>query len=345
MCPIPDARAREDAPSTESQSTTSTCFTCTRLNASTFLIIEDDKWYEEPYIYVKVYASFLVLIDTGCGGAAKNVAAELTSLREYIETFPVPDNNNQPLNPGSKQPYVVVCTHCHFDHIGATEQFNDDKSTIWAGSYDKSFLDKGRLSTTSLCRFMDMKTPEYTISHWADDGQKMTLDGKDLNLVIYHTPGHTPDQIAIWDSEERVIFVGDTMYERVPIVFPVEGNIRLYSETLEKLKTYVRGWNATTYTNGDSGAAEKMTRVKMACGHSTCAADAEELIDDVDSMLYRVMENLVPENDWGEWRGEPLIQYKREDGKINFAGPRGRFEEFRSDEKAMERLRERHSQM
>jgi hypothetical protein len=58
------------------------------LNASTFLVIEDNKCDEEPYIYVKVYPSFLVLIGTGCGGAAKNEAAELTSLREYLQTFP-----------------------------------------------------------------------------------------------------------------------------------------------------------------------------------------------------------------------------------------------------------------
>jgi glyoxylase-like metal-dependent hydrolase (beta-lactamase superfamily II) len=88
------------------------------LNASTFLVIEDDKWNEEPYIYVKIYPSSLVLIDTGCGGAAKNEAVELTSLREYLETFPVPDNEYQPLNPESRKSYIVVCTHCHFDHIG-----------------------------------------------------------------------------------------------------------------------------------------------------------------------------------------------------------------------------------
>ncbi len=58
-----------------------------------------------------------------------------------------------------------------------------------------------------------MKTPEYTISHWANDGQKMTFDSNDLHFVIYHTLGHTPDQIATWDIEEWVIFVGDTMYK------------------------------------------------------------------------------------------------------------------------------------
>lgn len=118
MCPIPGAVSSNDASTAGPKESSKPYFTCTRLNATTFLVIEDDKWEEEPYIYVKVYSSFLVLIDTGCGGAAKPNAAGITDLREYLETFPVADNDNQPLNPGSKKSYVVVCTHCHFDHIG-----------------------------------------------------------------------------------------------------------------------------------------------------------------------------------------------------------------------------------
>lgn len=96
----------------------STCFSCTRLNASTFLIVEDDQWSEMPFIYAKIYNSVLVLVDTGCGGAARDSSVELTSLREFIEAYPVADNDDQPLNPAGKKDYVVVCTHCHYDHIG-----------------------------------------------------------------------------------------------------------------------------------------------------------------------------------------------------------------------------------
>lgn len=111
----------------------SSCFTCTRLNNTTFLIIEDDKWSEEPFIYAKIYEKFLVLFDTGCGGASKDESAVLTSLREFIETVPLPENNNQPLNPvgegGERKNYVVLCTHCHFDHIGS--QSRPDKRLFW----------------------------------------------------------------------------------------------------------------------------------------------------------------------------------------------------------------------
>lgn len=71
-----------------------------------------------PFIYAKIYTSVLVLVDTGCGGAARDPSVQLTSLREFIETYPVADNDNVPLNQGGTKEYAVVCTHCHYDHIG-----------------------------------------------------------------------------------------------------------------------------------------------------------------------------------------------------------------------------------
>ena len=245
--------------------TLSTCFTCTRLNDTTFLIVEDDIWAEYPFIYAKVYASVLALIDTGCGGASKDATAKVTCLRAFLETFPVEDNNNQPLNPGSQKDYVVICSHCHFDHIGkiatpteapanrhahqgAITQFTDaPKSAIWASSYDKPFIEgEDRLPTSSLCHFFGIETPQYKITHWADDGQHILAGegGEDLGLVIYHTPGHTPDELAVWDPQERVIFVGDTLYEWARIAFPLEGDLRLYSNTLGKLQSLVATWNS-----------------------------------------------------------------------------------------------------
>lgn len=102
----------------------STCFTCTRLNSSTFRIVEADKYGEFPFIYAKVYESAIVLIDTGCGGASRDPGVELTSLRDFIETYPVEENDGKPLNVEGKKSYVVICTHCHYDHIGISLFFS-----------------------------------------------------------------------------------------------------------------------------------------------------------------------------------------------------------------------------
>jgi glyoxylase-like metal-dependent hydrolase (beta-lactamase superfamily II) len=111
-------------------STPSTCFNCQRLNSTTFIIIEDDKWRESPLIYVKIYSSVVVLIDTGCGGASRDPDVQLHSLRRFIETYPVAANGSEPLNPSGERDYVVICTHCHYDHIGTLRDLFFDNITL-----------------------------------------------------------------------------------------------------------------------------------------------------------------------------------------------------------------------
>lgn len=86
----------------------------TKLNNSTFRIIEADKYSQIPFIYAKVYATTIVLIDTGCGGPTND---EVDSLQAFLETVPIAANDNKPINPSAK-PYTIISTHCHFDHIG-----------------------------------------------------------------------------------------------------------------------------------------------------------------------------------------------------------------------------------
>lgn len=95
-------------------------FTASRLTPTVFKIVEyDDIYSEHPFIYAKICADpkVIMIVDTGCGGASNDAKVDVKSLREFIETWPVEDNGGKPLNEGGKWKYVVVCTHCHYDHI------------------------------------------------------------------------------------------------------------------------------------------------------------------------------------------------------------------------------------
>ena len=97
-----------------------TAFSARRLTSSTFLIIEVDDIYDEhPFIYAKLVpaARTILLLDTGCGGRSNDPDVGVTSLREFIETVPIDDNDGKPLNHGGALRYVVVLSHCHYDHI------------------------------------------------------------------------------------------------------------------------------------------------------------------------------------------------------------------------------------
>ena len=124
MCKIPTISGEHQGagPKISSSITASgerTAFAARRLTRSTFLIVEDDEYREEPFIYVKLVpaARTIVILDTGCGGKPRDPDAKVTSLRDFVERVPVEDNDNRPLNPGGKMEYIVVLSHCHFDHI------------------------------------------------------------------------------------------------------------------------------------------------------------------------------------------------------------------------------------
>ncbi|KAI9861388.1 MAG: hypothetical protein M1813_005285 [Trichoglossum hirsutum] len=270
-----------------------TCFTCTPLNPTTFRIREDDQWDELPFIYAKLYDDppLMVLVDAGCGGAARDDTVAVRALREFLETYPVEANGGVPLNARDgegcpRREYLVVCTHCHFDHIGGISQFASSSSssssttTILASSLDPAFV-TADLPTTSLCRFVGMPTPAYTVTHWVADNERLTHRGQPLGLQILHTPGHTPDSLAVWDERERWLFVGDTLYERAPICFPKEGDVVRYMATLERLLAFLDRENADC-------AAER--RVRVACGHETDAADGEEIVGAVISRFWDILD-------------------------------------------------------
>jgi glyoxylase-like metal-dependent hydrolase (beta-lactamase superfamily II) len=320
-----------------------TCFSIFQQNSTTWRIVEDDKYGEYPFIYVKITKHAIVLVDTGCGGAVKDAGkVELKELRKFLETYPVygnagEDGEAMPLNPNGGKDYLVVCSHCHYDHIGAIQQFTDSRSTIWASSYDKTFLDSRHLPTSSLCRFLNIPTPKYSITNSADDGVALTHKDHDLGLIVYQTPGHTPDELALWDPSERTLYVGDTLYEWAPIIFPKEGNLITYSDSIERLRHLVKEFNS--HLKIDTFSDPK--KVMIACGHTTADADAELILLEVDDFLWDVVSGKVEVGREEEDRGEVIYLYEKEDGKLSFLGPRRLFDEFREDVEAMRRLERR----
>jgi glyoxylase-like metal-dependent hydrolase (beta-lactamase superfamily II) len=159
----------------------------------------------------------------------------------------------------------------------------------------------------------------------------VTHKDENLGLIVVQTPGHVPDELAIWDPFEHVLFVGDSIYEWAPIVFPREGNLVIYSHSMGKLRRLVKSWNA-------DGSGKRVT---MACGHCTTDADAEELLSEVDEFLWNVVCGKVKVSREDENRGEVYLLYERKDGRLSFLGPRRLFEVFKEDNEAMNELRKR----
>jgi hypothetical protein len=43
--------------------------------------------------------------------------ARYTHLRDYLEHFPLPSNNNTPLNPNGERRYLIIISHCHYGKL------------------------------------------------------------------------------------------------------------------------------------------------------------------------------------------------------------------------------------
>lgn len=148
-------------------------------------------------------------------------------------------NGDKPLNPSGELQYYVICTHCHFDHIGGISQFLEGGTTeIIASAAGRHFVESD-LETHGEFKWLDIPAPYYQVTLWAESFERLkwpVWDGDgprpfqtDIGISILHTPGHTPDELAWYDHDEMHLSCGDSFYEEgqdgMPIIFTSYSNL------------------------------------------------------------------------------------------------------------------------
>ena len=125
-------------------------------------------------------------------------------------------------------PAEVIVTHAHSDHTGGAPVIQ----SRWPSA-----------------RFSKCPWPERDgrMPWWplADGDTVMTGAGP---LVVLHTPGHSPDHIALWHADSRALFVGDLLVLGSTVFIPASdgGNLADYLASLERLRQLspARAWPA-----------------------------------------------------------------------------------------------------
>jgi glyoxylase-like metal-dependent hydrolase (beta-lactamase superfamily II) len=277
-------------------------FTIRQLNPSTHLIRETDKYSEFPHIYAKTVfltkgstrPALIVLSDTGCGtnlnprpNFSTVIRPEPTRSSSYK---PRHDHNynlanflRATINPNGEIPYLVITTHCHYDHILGLHYLPSTTSgmtTVLSSSHKKSFIvPRSNLAEHSLCDAVGVKTPKYDVGIWAHDlehavyaypnplycSENLEID---TSITILHTPGHTPDSLTWYDRNERYIVVGDSFYERespdtkeaseppMPTIFANESDLLDWWDSLKKVIRFVEERNKEVEETGDDRVEE-----------------------------------------------------------------------------------------
>ncbi|KAJ7170621.1 hypothetical protein C8R43DRAFT_875692 [Mycena crocata] len=295
-------------------------FRTTCLTPSTFLLSEwNDIYGEHPQIYVKLFphAHTILVIDTGCGGATVDPDIEVTSLRKYLEEFKLECNNGAALNEGKNLDYVTTITsHSALmnEYSVGMEQFNDAR--ILASSHSPSFISQSNLPIHSLCQSLNIKTPKYTpilVPHqFAINSQTLVP----LGVFILHTPGHTPDEIAVYDAAEKMLYVVDSLYEEEAIIFPKEGSVVDWMSSIGYLISFVVAENV---------AGE----VRINCGHRTVCRPALEVLNATKKFMLDVIGGREPVRKRMTVRGEENVVYVQKGGRFVLRCPERLVEEAR----------------
>lgn len=173
-------------------------FTIIEIDAETYAICEDRHW-ECVRSYLLLGSSKAVLIDTGLGVAdIRQVVRQLTSL-----------------------PVTVVTTHGHWDHIGGHGFFSEilihvEEAAWISGEFPipLSAVKANLLQPPNeLPKAFDIDAYQvYAGGPTAclADGECVELGNRELK--VYHTPGHSPGHICLWEAERGYLFTGDLIY-------------------------------------------------------------------------------------------------------------------------------------
>ena len=199
-------------------------FTVSQIDSKTYAISEYGHW-EKVHSFLLIGEEKAALIDTGLGiDNIKRITDQLTSL-----------------------PIIVLTTHVHWDHIGSHGEFEN----IYVHKEEEDWLINGikklpiEQIRKDVSRDITIPTPETfnpeTYKPFQGKPTGLLNDGDEIDignrkLTIYHTPGHSPGHIAIFDNSRGYLFTGDLLYDETPVYafFPTTNPIDLV-QSLERI--------------------------------------------------------------------------------------------------------------
>ncbi len=198
------------------------------------------------YVYL-IYGRKIYLIDTGVAGTEQTIF-------EYIK-----QTGRDPAEIS-----LMILTHSHPDHIGAARAIKDlagcstaaHASEIpWIEDIELQYIER------TVPGFHSLVGGSLEVDQVLKDGDIITLED-DLELQVYHTPGHSSGSISLMLLPDKALFSGD--------VVPLPGDIPIYDdiftsldslkklEAIEEIRVMLSAWdeprkNQDAYNTIDAG--------------------------------------------------------------------------------------------
>ena len=183
----------------------------------------EPKQFEEVISYLIIGQRRALLFDTGMGiGKISDAVHHLTKL-----------------------PISVLNSHTHFDHTGGNAEFTDifGRDTEFTRNSEKgqsNRYSKDALAPERICGKLpsgvtdrDFSIRPFHINHFVQDETQIDLGGR--NLTVLFTPGHTPDSLSLLDSDNGLLFTGDTFYRGPIYLFTPETDFNAFEKSVARL--------------------------------------------------------------------------------------------------------------
>ena len=193
----------------------------------------ESNWYAVTYVEPKTYVirepqssqgnvSYLILgdkravmFDTGSGENFPVNGSKMTHIIDQITDLPV----------------TLLLSHFHFDHNQNLGEF--DHVAFIELQYLVDGTSEDGVYTFSQNEILEGDYPQSVeIDEWWPEGADIDLGGRSIQVV--GIPGHTDESAMIVDHANKLMFMGDYLYNGELFVFG-EHNLSVYEQTLDGL--------------------------------------------------------------------------------------------------------------
>lgn len=104
---------------------------------------------------------------------------------------------------------ALLLTHQHFDHVqDAAKVQKSHGCPVYAWSpFDRALTLETFFGAMTGSSFA---VAEYQVDHVLEGETSLKVGG--LHWELFHIPGHSPDSVCFWQSEEKLLMSGDVLF-------------------------------------------------------------------------------------------------------------------------------------
>lgn len=170
--------------------------------------IGEPNYYQKNFSYLLVGDNQALMFDSG--------ANQHEDITQVVRTI-------------TDKPLSVLPSHLHFDHLGGLHNFQ----SIYLVDipFTRKFEGKDGLyhvpEPVYLGNLDHMVVPPFKVARLVKPQETINLGGLEVRLMS--VPGHTPDEVALYDQTHNILLAGDHLYPS----WLLAGNLKDYVASLD----------------------------------------------------------------------------------------------------------------